>query len=114
MCEQEKAGLAEGEGGSLQEENRERVILWEPGKENISKSKRSAVSEAVKRTRELRQKAASRGVGLAACGTRVVSLEWLVLKSSCDEAEKLRVKELVLVRTQLCLCVCVCKKGRER
>lgn len=108
-----KAGLAEGEGGSLQEEeNQERVILWKPGKENISKRSRSAVSEAVKRTRELRHRAASRGPELTASGASVTSMEWLVLKSSCDKAEKLRVKELVLARTTLLVCACVCiRKG---
>lgn len=96
-----------------EEENQERAILWKPGKENISRRSRSAVSEAVKRTRELRQRAASRGAELTAYGASVASMEWLVLKSSCDKAEKLRVKDLVLARTTLLACACVCVRKGE-
>lgn len=94
-CKQKKRpGLAEDEGGGSQEEERqERATPWKLGGKNIKKEE---VSNRTKR-------------GPRCTYAGAVSVVWLGLKSSCDEVEKLWVKKLVLVRTQLCL-VCVCKK----
>ena len=41
-------------------------------------------------------------------------MEWLGLKAGHEGVKKLRVEELVLIRTQcVCVCVCVCVRKAE-